>query len=153
MTYGFLLLFAFVRTISYHNWFVYIELYYLQFFTIIAYHLDTYNALFRYVLYVITFDIWEVRIMSYYFLIACRLNWKRTFYAHHILRFIVSTWILWIFLTWMQGTGHFNSPYWEIPWPDIFQGSYMPEQPEGRLWDTWSKITTIEFRPFDVIST
>ena len=38
MTYGFLLLFAFVWTISYHNWFVYVELYYLQLFTIIAYH-------------------------------------------------------------------------------------------------------------------
>ena len=30
MTYDFLLLFTFVRTISYHNWFVYVELDYLQ---------------------------------------------------------------------------------------------------------------------------
>ena len=30
ITYDYILLFAFVRTISYHNWFVYIGLYYPQ---------------------------------------------------------------------------------------------------------------------------
>ena len=45
MTYGFLLLFAFVQTISYHNWFVYVELYYLQLFTIIAYLLNAHIML------------------------------------------------------------------------------------------------------------
>ena len=50
MTYGFLLLFAFVRTISYEIWFAYIELYYLQLFTIIAYHLNAHIMLLRYVM-------------------------------------------------------------------------------------------------------
>ena len=45
MTYGFLLLFDFVRTISYEIWFVYIELYYLQLFTIIAYHMNAHIML------------------------------------------------------------------------------------------------------------
>ena len=45
MTYGFLLLFAFVRTISYHNSLGYVELYYLQLFTIIAYHLNAHIML------------------------------------------------------------------------------------------------------------
>ena len=49
-SYGFLLLFAFVWTISYHNWFVYAELYYLQLFTIIAYHLNAPIMLLRYVI-------------------------------------------------------------------------------------------------------
>ena len=40
MTYGFLLLFVFVWTISYHMWLVYIDLYYLQLFSIIAYHFN-----------------------------------------------------------------------------------------------------------------
>ena len=47
MTYEILLLFAFVRTISYQNWFVYVELYYLQNFTTIAQHL---NVHIRYVI-------------------------------------------------------------------------------------------------------
>ena len=46
MTYGFLLFFAFVRTISYHNLFAYVELYYIQVFTIIAYHLNAHIMLF-----------------------------------------------------------------------------------------------------------
>ena len=50
MIYGFLLLFAFVWTISYYNWFVYVELYYLQLFTIIAYYLNAHILLFRYVI-------------------------------------------------------------------------------------------------------
>ena len=50
MTHGFLLLFAFVRTISYQNWFVYVELYYLQLFTIIPYHLSAHIMLLRYVI-------------------------------------------------------------------------------------------------------
>ena len=50
MTYGFLLLFAFVRTISYQIWFVYIKLYYLQLFTIIAYYLNDHIMLLQYVL-------------------------------------------------------------------------------------------------------
>ena len=59
--YGFLLLLAFVPTISYHNWFVYVELYYLQPYTIIWMRIScSYDMS-----YVITFDIWEVRIMSY----------------------------------------------------------------------------------------
>ena len=55
-------MFAFVRTISYHNWFVYIELYYLQLFTIIAFHLNAHIMLLR---YVICNYIWEVCTMSY----------------------------------------------------------------------------------------
>ena len=50
MTYGFLLLFAFVRTISYQNWFVNVDLYYLQLFTIIAYHLNAHIMLLPYVI-------------------------------------------------------------------------------------------------------
>ena len=44
MRYGLLLLFAYVLTISYQNWFVYVELYYLVLFTIIACHLNGHNA-------------------------------------------------------------------------------------------------------------
>ena len=52
-------------TISYQNWFVYMELYYLQLFTMIAYHLNAHIMLLR---YVIRKYIWhmEVRIMSLY---------------------------------------------------------------------------------------
>ena len=50
MKYGFLLMFAFVLIISYQNWFVYVELYYLQLFTIIAYHLNAHIKLSRYVI-------------------------------------------------------------------------------------------------------
>ena len=32
--------FYFCLPLSYHNWFAYVELYYLQLFTIIAYHLN-----------------------------------------------------------------------------------------------------------------
>ena len=59
MTYGFLILFAFVRAISYQNWFVNVDLDNLQLFIIIAYHLNAHIILLRYV-------IWEVRIMSYF---------------------------------------------------------------------------------------
>ena len=54
MTYGLLLLYAFVRTIP---WIVDVDLYYLQLLTIIAYHLHAHIMLLR---YVVTFDIWEV---------------------------------------------------------------------------------------------
>ena len=59
----FFTLVAFVQTISFHNWFVHIELYYLQLFTIITFmHIScSYDMS-----YENTFDIWEVRIMSYY---------------------------------------------------------------------------------------
>ena len=50
LTYGFLLLYAFVRTISYHNWLVHVELYYLQLFTIIAYHLKAHIIPSQYVI-------------------------------------------------------------------------------------------------------
>ena len=50
VTYGFSILFAFVRTVSYLNWFVYVELYYLQLFTIIAYHFNAPIMLLRYVI-------------------------------------------------------------------------------------------------------
>ena len=50
MTYGFLLLFAFVRTISYQNWFLNVDLYYLQLITIIAYHLNAHIMLLPYVI-------------------------------------------------------------------------------------------------------
>ena len=50
MTYEFLLLFAFVRTISYQIWFVYVELYYLQLFTIIANHFNAHIMLLGYVI-------------------------------------------------------------------------------------------------------
>ena len=50
MTYGFLLLFAFVRTISYQNWFVIVDLYYLELFTMISYHLNAHIMLLRYVI-------------------------------------------------------------------------------------------------------
>ena len=50
MTYGFLFLYAFVRTISYQNWFVNVELYYQKLFTIIAYHLNAHIMLLRYVI-------------------------------------------------------------------------------------------------------
>ena len=50
MTYGFLLLFAFVRIISYQNWFVNVDLHYLQLFTIIAYHLNVRIRILRYVI-------------------------------------------------------------------------------------------------------
>ena len=43
-------LFAFVRTISYRNWFVYVELYYLQLFTSIAYLFNAHIMLLRYVM-------------------------------------------------------------------------------------------------------
>ena len=63
MTYGFLLLFDFVRTISYHNWLVYAKLYTCSFLqsllTIWMDILCSYDMS-----YVITFDIWKVRIMS-----------------------------------------------------------------------------------------
>ena len=63
MTYGYLLLLAIVWTISYHNWFVYVEQYYLHLFTIIAYHLNANIMLLRYVIcnmsYVIAYDIWK----------------------------------------------------------------------------------------------
>ena len=48
MTYGFLLLFAFVWAFSYQIWFVNVDLYYLQLFTIIAYHLNAHIMLLRY---------------------------------------------------------------------------------------------------------
>ena len=53
MTYGFLLSFAFVRTNFDPNWFVYVELYFLQLFTIIAFDLNAHIndiMLFRYVI-------------------------------------------------------------------------------------------------------
>ena len=50
MTYGFLLSFAFVRTIFDPNWFVYVEVYFLQLFTIIAFDLNAHIMLFRYVI-------------------------------------------------------------------------------------------------------
>ena len=50
MTYEFLFLFAFVRTISYQNWFVNVVLYYLQLFTIIAYHLNAHIMCIPYVI-------------------------------------------------------------------------------------------------------
>ena len=60
-------MFAFVLTISYHNWFVYEKLYYRQLFTIIDYHLNAHTVACSYDMsYLITFDIWEVRIMSLY---------------------------------------------------------------------------------------
>ena len=62
MTYGFLLFFAFVRTISYHNWIVYLELYYLQFLTIIAYHLNAHIMLLQ---YVICNYSWHMRSQNY----------------------------------------------------------------------------------------
>ena len=62
MTYGFLFWFAFVRTISYHNWFVYLELYYLQLYTIIAYHLNA-NIMLLY--YVICNYIWHMGSQNY----------------------------------------------------------------------------------------
>ena len=45
MTYGLLLVLAFIRTISYHNKLVFVELYYQQIFTIIAYHLNAHIML------------------------------------------------------------------------------------------------------------
>ena len=62
MTYGFLLLCAFVRTISRHDWFVYVDLYYLQLFTIIAYHLNAHIML---LLYVICNYIWHMGSQNY----------------------------------------------------------------------------------------
>ena len=53
------------------DWFVYLKLYYLQLFTIIAYYLNAHIMLFD-MSYVITFDIWEIRIMSYYILYSWR---------------------------------------------------------------------------------
>ena len=50
MAYGFLLFFAFVQTISYRNWFVFVELYYLQLFTIIAFHFNANIMLLQYVI-------------------------------------------------------------------------------------------------------
>ena len=50
MTYGFLLLVAFLGTISYQHWFVYVKLYYLQLVTMIAYHLHAHIMLLRYVM-------------------------------------------------------------------------------------------------------
>ena len=50
MTYEFLFLFAFVRTISNQIWFVNVDLYYLQLFTIIAYRLNAHIMLLRYVI-------------------------------------------------------------------------------------------------------
>ena len=55
-----------VRTISYHNWFVYVELYYLQLFTIIAYHLIAHIMLKQ---YVICNYIWHMRSQNYKLLI------------------------------------------------------------------------------------
>ena len=62
MTYGFLLLFAIVRTISYHNWFVYLELYCLQLFTIIAYHFNKHTMILRYVVWKY---IWPMESLNY----------------------------------------------------------------------------------------
>ena len=51
MTYGFLILFALELTISYRTGFVNVDLYYLQLFTIIVYHLNAHIMLLRYVIY------------------------------------------------------------------------------------------------------
>ena len=59
----FLLLFAFVRTISTdHNWLFYVELYYLQLFTIISYHLHAHIMLLRYVIcnYIRHMEVWII---------------------------------------------------------------------------------------------
>ena len=47
---NFYFLFAFLPTISYHNWFVYVKQYYLQLFTIIAYHLNAHIMFLAYVI-------------------------------------------------------------------------------------------------------
>ena len=59
--YEFLLLFVFVRTISYY-WFVYVKLFYLQLFTIVAYHLNAHIMLLR---YVICNYIWHMESQNY----------------------------------------------------------------------------------------
>ena len=75
---GSLLLFDFVQMISYHNWFVYIELYYQQLFTIIAYHLNAHIMLLR---YVICYYIWYMANQNYELLthmfqkLANQINW------------------------------------------------------------------------------
>ena len=63
MTYGFLFLFAFVQTISYHNWFAYVEQYHLQLFTIIAYHLSAH----------ISYDIYDMSYVNTYDISKCEL--------------------------------------------------------------------------------
>ena len=63
MTYGFLLLFAFVRIISYQIWFVYVELYYLQLFLpSLLPHLNAHIWLFR---YIICNYIWHMGCQNY----------------------------------------------------------------------------------------
>ena len=74
-----LLLFAFVSTISYHNWFVYIELYYLQLFTIIAYHLNVHILLFR---YVICQYIWHMGSQNYELILKQKLQWLKWKFLH-----------------------------------------------------------------------
>ena len=64
VTYGFLLLFAFVQTISYHNWFAYaVTILPAAFYNLCLLFEFTYHALW-YVICNYTLDIWEVRIMS-----------------------------------------------------------------------------------------
>ena len=72
MTYGFLLSFAFVRTIFDLNWFVYVKLYFLQLFTIIAFDLNAHIMLFR---YVICNYIWHMGSQNYE-LISQFSNWS-----------------------------------------------------------------------------
>ena len=70
MTYRFLLLFTFVWTISYQNWFVNVELYCLQLFTIIAYHLNAHIMLLR---FVICNYIWRMGSQNYELLLKITL--------------------------------------------------------------------------------
>ena len=78
MAYGFLLLFAFVQTISYHKWFV--DVYYttcsfLQSMLTIWMRMScSYDMS-----YLITFDIWEVRIMSF-LLLLFQVSWVHSAY-------------------------------------------------------------------------
>ena len=84
MTYGFLLLFAFVLTNSYHNWFVYVELYYLQLFTIIAYHLNAHIMLLR---YVICNYVWHMG-SPYYELLLLLFSWEMWHNKKHLENFL-----------------------------------------------------------------
>ena len=85
MTYGFLLLLVFVRTISYHNWFVYVELCYLQLFTIIAYHLNTHIML---LWYVICNYIWHMESQNYELMLEWILiDGGRVFFVVKVLPF------------------------------------------------------------------
>ena len=109
MTYGFLPLFAFVHTISCQNWFVYVELYYLQLCIIIAYHLNAHIILLR---YAICHYIWLMGSQNYELLYySAWLFWFFKSFCHSLLcaflNFFENCIFWWFFSTTLFSKMHF----------------------------------------------